>query len=107
VQPFVGVWIAGLYAAALAGVGIAVFGLGFVGLAAPAPAILAFGFFLYDLIAATAHFSPTFAGLSLSSHLGQPMVGLFDVPGTALLLAIAVGGVAVGAAGIHRRDLST
>ena len=32
VQPFVGVWIAGLYAAALAGVGIAVFGLGFVGL---------------------------------------------------------------------------
>jgi ABC-2 type transport system permease protein len=107
VQPFVGVWIAGLYAAALAGVGIAVFGLGFVGLAAPAPAILAFGFFLYDLIASTARFSPTFAGLSLSSHLGQPMVGTFDVPGTLLLVAIAVGGVAVGAFGMHRRDLST
>src|SRR5258708_1922494 len=34
VQPFVGVWIAGLYAAARAGIGIAVFGLGVVRLTA-------------------------------------------------------------------------
>jgi polyether ionophore transport system permease protein len=107
VQPFVGVWIAGLYAAALAGIGIAVFGLGFVGLTAATPAILVFAFFLYDLIATTAKFSPEFAGLSLSAHLGQPMIGIFDVPGTLLLLALAVGGVAVGALGMHRRDLST
>lgn len=106
-QPFIGVWIAGLYAAALAGVGIAVFGLGFVGLTAATPAILVFTFFLYDLIATTAKFSPFWAGLSLSSHLGLPMVGTFDVPGTVLLVAIAVGGVAVGAYGMHRRDLST
>ena len=107
VQPFIGVWIAGLYAAALAGVGIAVFGLGFVGLTAATPAILVFAFFLYDLIATTAKFSPFWAGLSLSSHLGLPMVGTFDIPGTLLLVAIAVGGVAVGSYGMHRRDLST
>jgi putative exporter of polyketide antibiotics len=66
-----------------------------------------FAFFLYDLIAITARFSPEFAGLSLSAHLGQPMVGIFDVPGTLLLVALAVGGVAVGALGMRRRDLST
>lgn len=37
--------------------------------------------------------------------MGQPMVGIWDPVGIVLCLALAFGGLAVGALGMHRRDL--
>jgi uncharacterized membrane protein YfcA len=37
--------------------------------------------------------------------MGQPMVGHWDVPGVVACLAIAVGGLFLGAWGMRRRDV--
>jgi uncharacterized membrane protein YfcA len=44
--------------------------------------------------------------LALTSHLGQPMVGIWDWAGMAACAAIAVAGLLLGAWGISRRDVS-
>ena len=41
----------------------------------------------------------------LTSHYGQPMVGSWDGAGIVASLALAIGGVLVGAWGFARRDL--
>jgi putative exporter of polyketide antibiotics len=43
--------------------------------------------------------------LALTSHFGQPMVGVWDVPGTIIALAIGLAGIGLGAVGFARRDL--
>ena len=43
--------------------------------------------------------------LALTSHLGQPMVGVWDGAGMVLCAALALGGLALGAWGIARRDV--
>jgi ABC-2 type transport system permease protein len=106
-QPFVGMGVAALYAVALAGVGIAVFGLGAGELAAPATAALAIGFLTFDFVGSALRLSPDLLALSLTRHLGQPLAGVYDWPGMLLLVTLALGGLAVGAWGMHRRDLST
>ena len=45
-------------------------------------------------------------GLALSTHMGQPMVGVWDATGIPACLALAVGGLIVGAIGIQRRDVT-
>jgi len=47
-----------------------------------------------------------FHRLALTANLGQPMVGDWDLLGIAACLVIAVGGVALGAWGMARRDVS-
>ncbi len=42
----------------------------------------------------------------LTAHLGQPMVGSWDVVGVVACLVLAVGGVALGALGVTRRDMN-
>ena len=94
-----------LYGAALAGVGVAVGGLAGPALAAPTVAALAVGIFLVDLLAPMLDLPAWVRDLSLSSHLGQPMVGTWDVPGMVACLVLAVGGLLVGAWGMQRRDV--
>jgi hypothetical protein len=43
--------------------------------------------------------------LSLYRHLGQPMAGVLEPVGIVVAAALAVGGLAVGAWGLRRRDL--
>ena len=74
---------------------------------APATAALALGFFLWDFIGSALRLTPEWLDLSLTRHLGQPMVGTWDWPGMLLLAVMAVGGLLVGAWGMRRRDVST
>jgi putative exporter of polyketide antibiotics len=43
--------------------------------------------------------------LALTAHYGLPMLGQWDVPGIVASIVIGVGGVAIGAIGMQRRDL--
>jgi len=43
--------------------------------------------------------------LALTSHFGQPMVGVWDPVGIVAAIALAIGGVALGTWGFQRRDL--
>ena len=100
-----GVAVLGLYAMALAGVGLAVGGLLRPGLAAPVALALAIGNFLLELIGSIAKFPEIVLDLALSRHLGRPMLGDFDWPGMAVCAALAIGGVVVCALGMRRRDI--
>jgi len=106
VQPFLGTWVSGLYAAGLAGVGLAVIGLGAIDLGAPTTAALALGFFLWDFIGSALRLPPEWLDLTLTRHLGRPMIGTYDWPGMLLLAIMAVGGLLVAAWGMRRRDVS-
>jgi putative exporter of polyketide antibiotics len=44
--------------------------------------------------------------LALTAHLGQPMVGSWDLVGSAACLLITVGGILLGAWGMQRRDVA-
>jgi putative exporter of polyketide antibiotics len=44
--------------------------------------------------------------LALTTHLGQPMMGSWDVVGMVACVLIAVGGIALGAWGMTRRDVA-
>jgi len=46
-------------------------------------------------------------GLSVTHHLGQPLAGAYDWLGIVLLVALAAGGLIVGALALQRRDLSS
>ncbi|MEO6350364.1 MAG: ABC transporter permease subunit [Candidatus Limnocylindrales bacterium] len=102
---FAGSLVIGAYAGALAGVGLAVSGLGWPQLAGPAVAVAALGFYLLDLIGGILRLSDDLLNLALVRHLGQPMVGTYDAPGLVACLVLAVGGLAVGAWAFARRDL--
>jgi len=105
VQPFLGALVVGLYAAALVGVGLAVGGLVGPGPAAAVTGGLALGFYLLDLLGTALRFPDPILQLSLVKHLGQPIVGRFDWLGIALCIGLAIGGLAIGAWGLTRRDL--
>ena len=101
----IGVSVLGLYAAAIAGIGLAVGGLVRPSLAAPVALILAIGFFLWELIGSIVGLSDELLDLALQRHLGQPILGQFDVPGMAACALLAVGGIALCAFGMRRRDI--
>jgi ABC-2 type transport system permease protein len=105
-QPFIGAWVGGLYAAGLAGVGLAVVGLGAVDLGAPVTAALALGFLLWDVIGSALRLPPEILDLTLTRHLGRPMIGTYDWPGMLILAAMVVGGLLVAVWGMRRRDVS-
>ena len=90
---------------AIAGIGLAVGGLVRPGLAAPVALILAIGFFLWDLIGSIVGLSDELLDLALQRHLGQPILGQFDWPGMAACALLAVGGIALCALGMRRRDI--
>ncbi len=106
-DPMVGSAALGLYALAIVGVGFAVGGLWRTSLAAEIAALVVVASYLIDLIAPPLKLPDWFHQLALTAHLGQPMVGQWDVPGIVACLVIAVGGVLLGAWGMSRRDVGS
>jgi putative exporter of polyketide antibiotics len=62
--------------------------------------------YLIDLLAPAFGLPDWIHQLALTSHLGQPMVGIWDWPGLALCAALAVGGLSVAAWALGRRDVA-
>jgi ABC-2 type transport system permease protein len=106
VTPILGAAVVGVYAVALAGIGIAVGGLVSTSWAGEAVAAVVILTFLIDLLAPALKLPDWTHQLALTSHLGQPMVGIWDLPGILGCVAIAVVGLALGAWGIGRRDVA-
>jgi ABC-2 type transport system permease protein len=103
--PFVGSLVAGLYGAALAGIGMAVGGLVRASLGAVVVGVLTVGFYLLDFLGAALNFPDEVLWFSLSRHLGQPLIGEWDVAGMIACAVLALGGMLVGAWGLGRRDV--
>ncbi|MBI3745154.1 MAG: hypothetical protein HY264_01245 [Chloroflexi bacterium] len=104
-RPVFGVAMVGLYGLALAGIGLAVGGLVRPSLAAPVTGILTLVFSIADLLGGILRLPDAVMSLDLNRHLGTPMLGRFDESGIVLFVVLAVGGLALGAAGIRRRDI--
>jgi ABC-2 type transport system permease protein len=104
-EPLIGLGVLGLYAAAIAGVGLAVGGAVRADLAAPVAGGLVIGSYLLELIGSILRFPEWLIGLSLNHHFGQPMAGTFDPFGLVVMTVLAVGGLLVAALGLGRRDL--
>ncbi len=62
--------------------------------------------YLIGLVAPPLGLPDWFQQLALTSHMGQPMIGEWDPVGIVACLAIAVGGIALGAWGMTRRDVA-
>jgi ABC-2 type transport system permease protein len=95
----------GLYAAAVAGIGFAVGGLVRNSLASAAVFVVAIGTILIDILAPILELPDWVHDVALTSHFAEPMVGNWDSVGIVVSLALAIGGVLIGAWGFSRRDL--
>ena len=103
--PMSGALVLGLYASALAGIGLLIAGLGWPGRAALAVAALAIGMWLLEFLGGVLSLPDQLVNLALVTHLGQPMAGVYNWPGVALATGIAIGGLVGGAYAFGRRDL--
>ena len=103
--PAMGTLVLALYGAALAGIGVAVAGVSRASFAMPVVLAVAIGTFLVDLLAPALRLPDWVAQLALTAHLGEPMVGAWDGAGIVACLALAIGGLAIGAWGMRRRDI--
>lgn len=103
--PVAGTFALALYAAALAGIGLAVGGLFGARFAAPTVALVTIATWLLDFLGPNLDLPDAVAQLALSSHMGMPMVGVWDAAGVVACLVLAVGGIALGALAFARRDL--
>jgi len=86
-------------------VGVAVGGLWRTSLAAEITALVVVATYLIDLVAPPLKLPDWVHQLALTAHFGQPMLGIWDPVGIVACLVIAVGGIALGAWGIARRDI--
>ncbi|OGO57191.1 MAG: hypothetical protein A2Z32_05525 [Chloroflexi bacterium RBG_16_69_14] len=105
-DPMVGSAALGFYAAAIVGVGVAVGGLWRTSLAAEIAALVVIATYLIDLIAPPLKLPDWVHQLALTAHFGQPMTGTWDLGGVVACVVIAVGGIALGAWGMGRRDVN-
>jgi ABC-2 type transport system permease protein len=104
--PVLGSVVIGLYAAALVGMGLAVGGVFGTSIAGEVVAGLVIITFLIDFVVPALHWPDWVHRLALTSHFGQPMVGAWDPVGIVASLVIAIGGMAIGAWGMTRRDVN-
>jgi len=104
--PIVGTLVLGLYALALTGLGIAFGGLVSTSWAGEFVAALVILTFVIDLLVPALQLPDWIHQLALTTHLGQPMVGIWDPVGIVACLVIAFGGLAIGALGMARRDVA-
>lgn len=95
----------GLYAAAIVGIGFAVGGLWRTSLAAEIAALVVVVTYLLDLVAPPLNLPDWLHQLALTVHFGKPMMGEWDLAGVVACVAIAVGGILLGAWGMTRRDV--
>ncbi|MGZ6273565.1 MAG: hypothetical protein ACXWM8_04675 [Candidatus Limnocylindrales bacterium] len=105
VTPTIGALNVALWAAAVAGIGLAVGGIWRTSLAAEVAALFAIATFLIDFLGPALKLPDWFNQLALTSHLGLPMVGIWDWFGVAACLALAAGGLLLGGLGMRRRDV--
>jgi ABC-2 type transport system permease protein len=103
--PVAGTLAIGLYAAAFAGLGMAIGGLIGPAFAASAVVALTLITWLVDLVGGDLGIADWIHQLALSTHMGQPMVGVWDGTGVVACLVLAIAGLAVGTWGFARRDL--
>ncbi len=103
--PMTGAAALALYGLAIAGIGAAVAGWWRSSIAATVAALVVVATYLIDLLAPPLGLPDWVHQLALTAHLGQPMVGTWDVVGIVACAVVAVGGVALGAVGIARRDI--
>ncbi|OGO55316.1 MAG: hypothetical protein A2V85_06790 [Chloroflexi bacterium RBG_16_72_14] len=96
----------GLYAAAVVGIGVAIGGLWRTSLAAEIAALVVIATFLLDLLAPALDLPDWLHQLAITAHIGQPMIGHWDPVGIVLCVAIAIGGIGLGALGVMRRDIA-
>jgi ABC-2 type transport system permease protein len=104
--PFIGTLVVGLYAAGLAGVGLAVGGLVSPRFGGLVVGLYVMGAFLLEFVGAPLDLPEAILDLSLARHIGQPMIGTFDPVGMAFCALLAVGGLIACAVGFRRRDLA-
>jgi ABC-2 type transport system permease protein len=104
--PVIGTVALGFYAAAMVGVGVAIGGLWRTSRAAELVAAIVIATFLVNLLAPALHLPDWVRQLALTAHLGQPMVGGWDIGGMLACGVLAVGGILVGAWGMRRRDVN-
>jgi putative exporter of polyketide antibiotics len=103
--PVGGIAVLGLAAAGFAGVGLATGGLVRTSLAVGVTAGLVIATFLLDTLGAALKLPDWVLDLSLYKHLGQPMAGIFDPVGIVVAAVLTVGGLAICAIGLTRRDI--
>jgi ABC-2 type transport system permease protein len=96
----------GLFTAAIVGIGFAVGGLWRTSLAPEIAALFVVATYLVNLMAPPLGLPDWFHQLALTTHLGQPMMGQWDIAGVVACLVIAVGGIVLGAWGMSRRDVA-
>jgi ABC-2 type transport system permease protein len=101
----IGSAVLGLYAVAIVGIGVAVGGVWRTSIAPEIAAMVVLATYLIDLVAPPLNLPDWVHQLALTAHLGQPMIGRWDPFGIAACLVIAVGGIAIGAWGMTRRDI--
>jgi ABC-2 type transport system permease protein len=106
VTPMTGTLVLGLYGLALAGIGMAAGGIAGPDAAARVVAAIVIGTFLLDMLAPMLRLPDWVAQLALTTHLGEPMIGSWDLTGVVACVALAVLGLAVGAWGMSRRDIA-
>jgi ABC-2 type transport system permease protein len=104
--PILGTLVLGLYALALTGLGIAFGGLVSTSWAGELVAALVILTFVIDLLVPALQLPDWVHQLALTTHLGQPMVGIWDPVGIVACFVIASGGLAIGALGMARRDVA-
>ncbi len=95
----------GLYAAAIVGIGVAVGGVWRTSIAAEIAALVVVATYLLDLVAPPLNLPDALHQLALTAHFGKPMMGEWDMVGVVACLAIAIGGILLGAWGMARRDV--
>ena len=105
--PAMGMLVLALYGAALAGIGVAVAGVVRASLAAAVVLAVTIGTFLIDLLVPILRLPEWLGQLALTTHLGEPMIGAWDGAGMIACLALALGGLMLGAWGMSRRDVGT
>jgi ABC-2 type transport system permease protein len=103
--PVLGTAVLGLYAAALAGVGLAVGGLLWGSISGEVVALVVIVTFLIDLVAPALKLPDWVHQLALTAHMGQPMLGVWDWGGIAACLLLAIGGTLISGSAMARRDV--
>ena len=98
--------VLGVYGIAIVGIGVAVGGVWRTSIAGEIAALVVVATYLLDILAPAFDLPAWVRGLALTSHLGQPMIGQWDVAGVVACLAIGVAGILVGAWGVTRRDIA-
>jgi ABC-2 type transport system permease protein len=105
--PLAGTLVLGLFAIAMAGLGVAIGGVFGSRFAGPAVAVIVIVTWFLDILAPALDLPDVVHDLALTAHYGQPMLGQWNVAGIAASLLLGVGGVAIGVWGFRRRDLRT